>query len=129
MQEETSYRILISSSMNSLDYEKENIQTFEKGTVDGVILCLTHETTTYEHLEELTSTQLPLVMFDNYNGRLKNAGHIKIDDHKAAYEAVNYFIKKEHRNIGFIGGSTKKSIFNLRYEGYIKAHNDFSYFL
>ena len=117
------YRILMSSSMNALKYEKENIQTFEKGTVDGVIISVTHETDSYNHIKELTSFNLPVVMFDNYHYCLKNTGHVRIDDEKAAFNAVDYLIRKGNHDIGFIGGTVKKTVFNHRYEGYVKAHN------
>jgi len=118
------YRILISSSMNSIEYEKENILTFEKGIVDGVIISLTHETNTYDHIKELISLNLPVVMFDNYHECLPDTGHVKIDDQQAASQTVDYLINKGNKNIGFIGGTAKKSVFNNRFDGYIKALTD-----
>lgn len=116
------YRILISSSRNSYAYEKQNIFAFERGIVDGVIISLTHETETQEHLQEITNRGIPLVIFDNIIEKIKGAAHVRIDDFKAAFTAVS-FLAKDNKltKIGFIGGTNKKKIFNIRYEGYVDA--------
>jgi len=116
------YRILISSSRNSFKYEKENIFAFERGIVDGVIISLTHETNSLNHLQEVVNRGIPLVVFDNVDEKIKDAVHVKIDDAKAAYSAVTFLAKKKAINsIGFIGGTVLKSVFNMRFDGYINA--------
>ncbi|QTY27277.1 LacI family DNA-binding transcriptional regulator [Flavobacterium sp. CS20] len=119
------YRILISSSRNSFNYEKENVLAFEKGTVDGVAMSFTHDTHSYEHVEELIERKMPLVLFDNINKKIDGAGHVKIDDFSSAFNAVEELIKRENRYIGYIGGTSKKSVFNQRFDGFVKAHDKY----
>ncbi len=119
------YRILISSSRNSFDYEKENVLAFERGTVDGVAMCFTHETNSYKHVEELIERKMPLVLFDNINKNVKGAGHVKIDDFNSAMNATEELIKHNNKCIGYIGGTSKKSVFNQRFDGFIEAHKKY----
>ncbi|MBS3739170.1 LacI family DNA-binding transcriptional regulator [Mesohalobacter halotolerans] len=116
------YRILINSSRNSFKYEKENVLAFERGTVDGVAMCFTHETNSYEHVEELIDRKMPLVLFDNISHKIDGAGHVKIDDFSSAVKAVEILIKHKNNSIGYIGGTSKKSVFNQRFDGFVEAH-------
>lgn len=116
------YRILISSSRNSYKYELENVLAFEKGTVDGIAMCFTHDTDSFKHVYELIDRKMPLVLFDNINCNIKGAGHVKIDDFNSALNAVEVLIKHDNKKIGYIGGTSKKSVFNERFEGFVKAH-------
>ena len=114
------YRMIISSSRNSFDFECENISAFEKGIVDGVILSFTHRTSNYEHLKNLVQRNIPLVLFDNINTKIEGAGHIEINDHEASFKVTCHLLKNNNK-IGFIGGTLQKSVFNKRYNGYLKA--------
>ena len=120
------YRIIISSSRNSLKFEKENVSAYERGTVDGVIMGFTHETNTFDHVKELIDRKIPVVLFDNISKNIEGAGHVKIDDFKSAYHAVEKLIKNKNASIGFIGGTSMKTIFNKRFEGFVAAHNDYN---
>ena len=119
------YRIIISSSRNSFNYEKENVLAYERGTVDGVIMSFTHETKTFEHVDELIHRKIPVVLFDNINEKINGAGHVKIDDFSSAYKAVESLICNNKRNIGFIGGTSMKIVFNKRFDGFVEAHKKF----
>jgi len=117
------YKILISSSRNSFKYEAENIAAFESGTVDGIILCFTHETKSFKHIQQIIDKNIPLVLFDNINKIIEGAGHVMIDDFKAAYSAVKILLSR-NSSVGFISGVSKKSVFNHRFKGFEKAHDD-----
>ncbi len=115
------YKILISSSRNSYEFEKENLISFEKGLVDGVILSPTHETENVAHLNELIDKGIPMVLFDNIREEVSGADHVMIDDEKASFTAVEFLIKKGRKKIAFIGGIKQKKVFQDRYKGYIAA--------
>lgn len=120
------YRIVISSSRNSFKFEKENTEAFEKGVVDGVIMSFTHHTNTFKHIEELVKRGMPVVLFDNIPNSIKGTAKITIDDFKSAYQATELLIKNHNKSIGYISGTVLKSVFNKRYEGYKKAHQDYN---
>lgn len=120
------YRIIISSSRNSFNFEKENTLAFEKGVVDGVVMSFTHNTNTFEHVEEMIERNMPVVLFDNIPKTIEGAGHLRIDDFQSAYEATKLLIENKNKSIGYISGTILKSVFNKRFEGFVKAHQDYN---
>lgn len=115
------YRILISSSRNSSEYEKENLISFERGIVDGIILSPTYETENFAHLNDLVNKGMPMVLFDNIREKIPGADHVIIDDQKASFSAIEFLIKKGRKKIAFIGGFKQKKVFQDRHKGYIAA--------
>ncbi|WP_378178857.1 LacI family DNA-binding transcriptional regulator [Aquimarina sp. SS2-1] len=115
------YKILISSSRNSYEFEKENLISFERGLVDGIILSPTHETENVTHLNDLVNKGIPMVLFDNIREEVSGADHVIIDDNKASFSAVEFLIKKGKKKIAFIGGIKQKKVFQDRYKGFIAA--------
>ncbi|WP_299217991.1 LacI family DNA-binding transcriptional regulator [uncultured Aquimarina sp.] len=119
------YKILISSSRNSYEFEKENLISFERGLVDGIILSPTHETENVAHLNDLISKGMPMVLFDNIREQVSGADHVMIDDKKASFAAVEFLIKKGKKKIAFIGGIKEKKVFQDRYKGFIAALTEY----
>lgn len=120
------YRIVISSSRNSFEFEKQNTLAFEKGVVDGVIMSFTHKTSTFDHVQEMIDRNMPVVLFDNIPKTIEGAGHLRIDDYQSAYEATELLIKNNNNSIGYISGTILKSVFNKRFEGFVKAHQSYN---
>ncbi|AXT52478.1 LacI family transcriptional regulator [Aquimarina sp. BL5] len=119
------YKILISSSRNSYEFEKENLISFERGLVDGIILSPTHETENVAHLNDLINKGMPMVLFDNIREQVSGADHVMIDDKKASFEAVEFLIKKGKKKIAFIGGIKEKKVFQDRHKGFIAALTEY----
>ncbi|TSE07829.1 MULTISPECIES: LacI family DNA-binding transcriptional regulator [Aquimarina] len=115
------YKILISSSRNSFEFERENLISFERGLVDGIILSPTHETETFVHIKSIINKGIPVVLFDNIREEVSGADHVLIEDDKASFSAVEFLIKKGRKRIAFIGGIKEKKVFQDRYDGYKKA--------
>ncbi len=118
---EHNYKILISSSRNSFEFERENLISFERGLVDGIILSPTHETEMFAHIKNIINKGIPVVLFDNIREEVPGADHVIIEDDKASFEAVEFLIKKGKTRIAFIGGIMEKKVFQNRYKGYIDA--------
>ena len=115
------YKILISSSRTSFESEQENLSFFEKGLVDGIILCPSHDTETFSHIRSIINKGIPTVLFDNIKEEVSGADHVLINDSKASFSAIEYFIKKGKKKIVFIGGIRDKKVFQDRYGGYLNA--------
>ncbi len=118
---EHNYKILISSSRNSFEFERENLSSFEKGIVDGIILSPTHETETFVHIKNIINKGIPVVLFDNIREEVPGADHVIIEDDKASFSAVEFLIKKGKKRIAFIGGIKEKKVFQDRFKGYLEA--------
>jgi len=120
------YRILISSSRNSFDFESENLASFERGLVDGIIVSPTHQTSNFEHFQNMIKRGMPIVLFDNIIEDLSGADQVLIQDQKAAQAAVEFLIKKGRKKIVFVGGVKEKKVFSDRFKGYqaaLQKHN------
>ena len=115
------YKILISSSRNSFEFERENLISFERGLVDGIILCPSHDTETFAHIRSIINKEIPVVLFDNIREMVAGADHVLIEDDKASFSAVEFFIKNGRKNIAFIGGIKEKKVFQDRFKGYLDA--------
>ncbi|MBP2831712.1 LacI family DNA-binding transcriptional regulator [Aquimarina sp. U1-2] len=115
------YKILISSSRNSFEFERENLISYEKGLVDGIILSPTHETETFIHIQNIINKGIPVVLFDNIKQKVNGATHVIIEDDKASFSAVEFLVKKRKKTIAFIGGIKEKKVFQDRFKGYLKA--------
>ncbi len=118
---EHNYKILISSSRNSFEYERENLISFERGLVDGIILSPTHETETFTHIKSIINKGIPVVLFDNVKEEVSGADHVIIEDDKASFSAVEHLIQKGRKKIAFIGGIKEKKVFQDRFKGYLSA--------
>ncbi len=118
---EHNYKILISSSRNSFEFERDNLIAFERGLVDGIILSPTHETEIFTHIKNVIQQGIPVVLFDNIREEVQGADHVLIDDDKASFNAVEFLIKKGKKNIAFIGGIIEKKVFQDRFKGYLEA--------
>ncbi|AXT62548.1 LacI family transcriptional regulator [Aquimarina sp. AD10] len=123
---EHNYKILISSSRNSFEFERDNLIAFERGLVDGIILSPTHETEMFAHIRNITRKGIPVVLFDNIREEVPGADHILIDDDKASFNAVEYLIKKGKKRIAFIGGIIEKKVFQDRYKGFLEAMKQYN---
>lgn len=58
------YRFFILSSNDSYETEKEHIETCINSRVDGLLISLTNETKSVEHLRKLMEMEIPAVIFD-----------------------------------------------------------------
>ena len=58
------YFIIISSSYESFQKEKECIENLMNSRVDGLIVSLSYQTTDYSHFEDLVKKGMPVVFFD-----------------------------------------------------------------
>ena len=58
------YFVIITTSHESYEHEKRNIENLVNMHVEGVIGCLSQETTDYDHWLSLDDMNMPLVLFD-----------------------------------------------------------------
>jgi len=113
-----SYNILISFS-DDLDSEKKNIDHFIKGGIsDGIIFLSSNINESIR--SELIDMQFPFVVI----GRPKNENKLNWvdnDNYQIGFELTEYFIKKGHRNIVFLGFSPSYNVTLDRLNGYKNA--------
>lgn len=114
------YNVLVSSSNESFEKEKKNIDIFLANRTDGIILSLSRATTSYEHIRHIQEYGVPLVLFDRTTKELE-VSKVVADDADAAYKVVQHLIQGGARKIALITGPEHLSIGKNRMKGYLKA--------
>lgn len=104
-----------------IDSEKQNKKSYvefcKERNVSGVILVGIKTDDIY--LNQLVDSEIPCVLIDvNVNNESQNLSILKIDDTEASFEAVDYLIKNNHKEIGFINGVINSTVSKDRLEGY-----------
>lgn len=117
---EKSYFILIASSNESLQKEKESVENLMKARVEGLIVCLSQETKETDHFENLLEQDIPLVFFDRVC--LQNqVSCVTADNTDAAVKITRHFHEQGYRRIAFISGPEHLNISKERLEGYLSG--------
>lgn len=91
--------------------------------IDGIVLL--GNICNNRYLFFLQQQNIPLIMIGDY---IKDSGILCItaDNSKGAFKAVKYLLKMGHKNIGFIGATSRYSFDEERLEGYRSALNEYN---
>jgi len=111
------YFILIASSNESVEKEKEAVANFLKARVEGLIVCISQQTKRVEHFENLIAKNTPLVFFDRICESL-DAPSVLANGHDAAKKIVHHFFSNGCRRIAYISGPKHLNISQNREMGY-----------
>ncbi|WP_074409682.1 LacI family DNA-binding transcriptional regulator [Aquimarina megaterium] len=121
--EKKGYLVIILQSSEKLFLEKLQINLLIDKRVDGILMSLSNKTNEFVHLKKVLSRNIPLVLFDKIEPSIP-CSKVRIDDKKAAYEAVSYLISKGYKKISHFRGDLNPKISNDRFEGYKEALED-----
>jgi len=122
--ENAGYSLFIFLSNESFEREKEIIQHCQKWAVEGVLISLSKETSTLDHLKVLDESEIQYVLLDKILENDK-AQSVVIDNHDASYKAVKFLVENGHQSILGIFGDPNLSITSERIKGFSKAISDF----
>lgn len=114
------YSTIISSSYEQYELEKECLENLINIRVEGIIACLSQETSDFNHFEVLLEQNVPLVFFDRVCLCDKFSSVIT-DNTDSAQAATNHFLSTGSRRVGFIGGANHLEIVKERKHGYLQA--------
>ncbi|MBC8004327.1 MAG: LacI family DNA-binding transcriptional regulator [Verrucomicrobia bacterium] len=117
------YYILISSSSESYEKEVESVRNLLNTRVEGLIVCLSQETSSYDHFDALINNEIPLVFFDRVC-RTQEVPSVVADNKEAARQITRHFYENGCRRIAYINGPEHLSISKDRYEGYLLGLKD-----
>lgn len=118
-----SMRVIVQQSNESFVQEGEALDAFSDGWIDGLIVSISKETSSYEHFDELQSKGIPIVYFDRPIDQ-QNVDSVVFDDYKGAYDAVQYLINIGRRNIAHFAGPQSTHVGRERLRGYKQALAD-----
>lgn len=114
------YSVISANTHEDSEVEVKAIDNFINLHVEGIVACLSQNTTDYSHFEEIAQMSIPLVFFgrtcltDKFSYVIAN-GDI------AAQEATQHLIDTGSRRIAFIGGPNHLDMVRRRKHGYLEA--------
>ncbi|HSH19533.1 MAG TPA: LacI family DNA-binding transcriptional regulator [Draconibacterium sp.] len=117
---EKGYYILIASSDESLEKERESVNNLLKTRVEGIIACISQETNSFEHFDQLIQSEIPLVFFDRVAESME-VPSVTVDGIEAARNITCHFYQNGCRRIAYISGPDHLNISKHRKEGYLKG--------
>ena len=114
------YFVIITTSHESCEHEKRNIENLVNMRVEGIIACLSQETTDYAHWEALSDINMPLILFDRVC-LPQRFSTVIADGEQSAYAATLHLLDTGSRRVAFIGGANHLDIVRRRKHGYLEA--------
>lgn len=114
------YHVIITQSHESCEREKVNVQHLASRGVDGLLVSLSSESETIDHILELHEKGLPLVFFDRVTDKV-DTHKVIADNHLGALHATEHLIFQGFKRIAHITSSPHLSITKERLDGYREA--------
>lgn len=114
------YFVIITTSHESFEHEKRNLENLVSMRVEGIIACLSQETTDFRHLTSLTDINMPIVLFDRIC-LPEVFSTVVADGEMSARKATLHLLDNGCRRIAFIGGANHLDIVKRRKRGYLEA--------
>ncbi len=114
------YHVLIYITYEEYSAEVESINQLQNGRVDGILSSVSHSTTNYDHLAEVKSKDIPLVLFDRICESL-NVPWVTIDNFQSGFSATAHLIKNGCRRIAYLSYAKHLSTTGNRLNGYLSA--------
>ncbi|QHI35316.1 HTH-type transcriptional repressor CytR [Kordia antarctica] len=121
------YNIITFFSNESIQKEKECLDYFSKGNVDGILICIAEETNkkkTFDHIIDIKQRGIPLVLFDRIPMQPLGFDVVHINDYDSIVSAYEYLEEKGCKKIAFVSSIPTLIVGRLREDGYLsKAKN------
>lgn len=114
------YTVLLAQSHDDEQKEKQLVEKMKNHRVDGLLVSVGKNTSSFQHFENLKKYNIPVVYFDRIPS-VPNIHYVACNMEIGTIEAVSYLLKKGHRAIGMINGPQTMVATGERKEGYIKA--------
>lgn len=114
------YHVLIYLSHEKFANEKTILEDCQSGRVDGVLISISSETNSTQHIERLQANNIPVVFFDREQEGIE-AARVTTNDFDCGYLATNHLLSKGCRRPVFVSISESLPICLNRIEGFKAA--------
>ncbi|SEO33746.1 transcriptional regulator, LacI family [Mucilaginibacter gossypiicola] len=114
------YNLFISQSLETMKKEASNAKAMLNNRVDGLLVSVAYDTTSFDHFEPFIKRNIPVIFFDRVFDHAM-CPQIYIDNYKAAFDITNHLIKQGCKKIVHIGGNQLRNVYSERFQGYKKA--------
>ncbi|UKJ07945.1 LacI family DNA-binding transcriptional regulator [Solitalea lacus] len=115
------YNVFTTQSHESLTREKELVAIMQRAQVDGVIVAVSKETTSYDHFNALENAGIPVVYFVRQPKEAMLHNWVSSNVYEAAGKAVDFLIAQGHTRIAHLKGPDSLLTSKHRYDGYMEA--------
>jgi LacI family transcriptional regulator/LacI family repressor for deo operon, udp, cdd, tsx, nupC, and nupG len=114
------YNIIVSQSNEKFETEVANSKVMLASQVDGMLVSISKETRSYEHLKIFQRKGIPMVLFNRVCDELI-VPKVVINDYDAALGAVEHLIQTGKRRIAHLAGPDSLITSRKRLKGYLDA--------
>ncbi len=114
------YRVMICQSNETHQMEVYNIQALVANRVDGLLVCHSRETETFDHIKLPYRKGIPIIHFDRVCEEIATSKVIQ-DDVVGAQAVVEHLLEQGCRRIAILAGPSGLLISKRRIEGYQAA--------
>ena len=114
------FSIVIGQSDDTVEMEKELVNTFFSLRVDGLLAVSSMFTTSFEHFAPFVKNNIPIVFYDRVPADFEGYT-ITGDDFKGGYLATEHLIKQGCRHIALFSGILTCNLYQQRLRGHKAA--------
>lgn len=114
------YHVLIYLSHEKFANEKTILEDCQSGRVDGVLISISSETNTADHINKLQANNIPVVFFDREQQSTETA-RVTTNDFECGYLAAGHLLARGCHNPSFVSISQSLPICQNRMEGFKAA--------
>jgi DNA-binding LacI/PurR family transcriptional regulator len=111
------YNIIVCQSDDSFENEQKNVNFLMKSRVDGILISLSRNTTSTEHLLRIAQRGVPVVMFNRVSQQ-NTIPRVFIDDYAGALCATRHLIEIGCRRLAHISGPSSLFLSQNRMKGF-----------
>ena len=114
------YNVIICQSFESFEREKKIMNTLLSNRVDGILISISMQTTSFDHLKPYLDYGGPIVFYDRPCS-FENCSSISVNDYKASYTVTEHLIQSGCKNIVHFAGPQIIDLYKNRKQGYVDA--------
>ena len=114
------YTVVISQANDLAIKEIAIVHSMFANRVDGLIISIAMESTTFEHLKMFTRKNIPLVFFDRAVPEMET-NKIVVDDFMGGFRVTQHLIDQGYKRIGHMAGPQNLTTYRERKSGYMEA--------
>jgi LacI family transcriptional regulator len=117
---EHNYHVILTVSREKSDIERKNIENLIGMRVDGLLVCLSQETTDRQVFKTVKKMKIPLVFFDRAFEDMKFS-RVIFNDNLGATNSINSILREGYTKIANFAGYSSTNIGKERTDGYIET--------
>ncbi|MCU7694656.1 LacI family DNA-binding transcriptional regulator [Haoranjiania flava] len=115
------YNLIILQSNDSLELEKQAVETLMSFRVAGVIAAVTLYTVDFSHFDVFLNNNIPVIFYDRIPDYENDSIKVCGDDKQGGFEATRHLIEVGCKNILHISGPLQCYLYKYRSMGYKMA--------